>query len=57
MSGSPAITLGGASTPTWDFTAPNVASDATLAFQLTVTDSHGVSDSGRVNALVKHLHP
>jgi hypothetical protein len=56
MSGSPAITLA-AFTPTWDFTAPNVASDATLAFQLTVTDSHGVSDSGRVNALVKHLHP
>jgi hypothetical protein len=57
ISGSPAITLGGASTPVWEFTAPNVASDTTLAFQLTVTDSHGLSDSGRVNVLVKHLHP
>jgi hypothetical protein len=53
VSGSPAITLGGANTPVWEFTAPNVPSDTTLTFQLTVTDSHGLSDSGRVNVLVK----
>ncbi len=53
VSGSPAITLGGANTPVWEFTAPSVPSDTTLTFQLTVTDSHGLSDSGRVNVLVK----
>jgi hypothetical protein len=53
VSGSPAITLGGANTPVWEFTAPSVPSDSTLTFQLTVTDSHGLTDSGRVNVLVK----
>jgi len=53
VSGSPAITLGGANTPVWEFTAPSVPSDTTLTFQLTVTDSHGLTDSGRVNVLVK----
>jgi len=53
VSGSPAITLGGANTPVWEFTAPSVPSDTTLTFQLTVTDSHGLSDGGRVNVLVK----
>jgi hypothetical protein len=53
VSGSPAITLAGVNTPVWEFTAPNVASDTTLTFKLTVTDSHGLSDSGRVNVLVK----
>ncbi len=53
VSGSPAITLGGVNTPVWEFTAPNVPSDTTLTFQLTVTDTHGLSDSGRVNVLVK----
>jgi PKD domain len=53
VSGSPAITLGGANTPVWEFTAPSVPSDTTLTFQLTVTDSHGLSDRGRVNVLVK----
>ncbi|MRN40525.1 MAG: hypothetical protein FIO02_05730 [Nitrosopumilales archaeon] len=38
------------------FTALNVAFDTTLAFQLPVTDSHGVNDSGRVTILVKHMH-
>ena len=53
VSASPAITLGGANTPVWEFTAPSVPSDTTLTFQLTVTDSHGLTDSGRVNVLVK----
>ena len=53
VSGSPAITLGGVNTPVWQFTAPNVPSDTTLTFQLTVTNRHGLSDSGRVNVLVK----
>jgi hypothetical protein len=53
VSGRPAVTLGGANTPVWEFTAPSVPSDTTLTFQLTVTDSHGLSDSGRVNVFVK----
>ena len=52
ISGSQPITLGGANTPVWEFIAPNVASDTKLTFQLTVIDSHGLSDSGRVNVLV-----
>lgn len=53
VNGSPAITLAGVNTPVWEFTAPNLASDTTLTFQLTVTDSHGLSNSGKVNVLVK----
>lgn len=52
IGGSQATTLSVANTPVWEFTAPNVASDTKLTFQLTVTDSHGLSDSGRVVVLV-----
>jgi hypothetical protein len=53
ISGNDASTLGGANTPVWEFTAPNVASDTKLTFQLTVTNSHGLSNSGRVTVLVR----
>lgn len=42
--------------PVWEFTTLNVAFGTTLGFQLTITDSHDVNDSGRVTILVKHIH-
>lgn len=54
---SPAIALGGANTPVWEFRAPNVATDTTLTFQLTVTDTEGLSDTGTVNVVVKGSSP
>jgi hypothetical protein len=49
------ITLSGANTPIWSFTAPTVSADTTLKFQLTVTDSNGLNGSGTVNVLVKNI--
>ncbi|HYY50522.1 MAG TPA: hypothetical protein VE643_06590 [Nitrososphaeraceae archaeon] len=49
------ITLSGASTPIWSFTAPTVSADTTLKFQLTVTDSNGLNGSSTVNVLVKNI--
>jgi hypothetical protein len=49
------ITLSGASTPVWSFTAPTVSADTTLKFQLTVTDSNGLNDNSTVNVLVKNI--
>ena len=49
------ITLSGASTPVWSFTAPTVSADTTLKFQLTVTDSNGLNGSSTVNVLVKNI--
>jgi hypothetical protein len=49
------ITLSGASTPVWYFTAPTVSADTTLKFQLTVTDSSGLNDNSTVNVLVKNI--
>ena len=49
------ITLSGASTPVWSFTAPTVSADTTLKFQLTVTDSNGLNDNSAVNVLVKNI--
>jgi hypothetical protein len=49
------ITLSGASTPVWSFTAPTVSADTTLKFQLTVTDSNGLNDDSTVNVLVKNI--
>jgi hypothetical protein len=49
------ITLSGASTPVWSFTAPTVSADTTLKFQLTVTDSSGLNDNSTVNVLVKNI--
>ena len=49
------ITLSGADTPVWSFTAPRVSSDTTLTFKLTVTDSNGLTDNSTLNILIKHL--
>jgi hypothetical protein len=49
------ITLSGANTPIWSFTAPTVSADTTLKFQLTVTDSNGLNGSGTVNVLVRNI--
>jgi len=48
------ITLSGADTPVWSFNAPRVSADTTLTFELTVTDSNGLTDKNTVNVLVKH---
>jgi len=57
ITGKPAINLGGANTPVWEFRAPNVATDTSLTFQLTVTDTEGLSDTGTVNVVVKGSSP
>ena len=49
------ITLSGASTPVWSFTAPTVSADTTLKFQLIVTDNNGLNDNSTVNVLVKNI--
>jgi hypothetical protein len=49
------ITLSGADTPVWSFIAPRVSADTTLTFELTVTDSNGLTDKNTVNVLVKHI--
>jgi hypothetical protein len=49
------ITLSGADTPVWSFTAPRVSADTTLTFELTVTDNNGLTDSSTLNILVKHV--
>ena len=49
------ITLSGANTPIWSFTAPTVSADTTLKFQLTVIDSNGLNGSSTVNVLVKNI--
>jgi hypothetical protein len=48
------ITLNGADTPVWSFTAPKVSSDTTFTFELTVTDNNGTTNNRTVNVLVKH---
>jgi hypothetical protein len=51
------ITLSGADTPIWSFNAPRVSADTTLTFELTVTDSYGLTDKNTVNVFVKHIFP
>ena len=48
------ITLSGADTPVWSFTAPRVSADTMLRFELAVTDNNGSTDGSPVNVLVKH---
>jgi len=48
----PVITLMGATTITPSFTAPNVATDTLLTFQLTVTDNSGGTATATVNVTV-----
>ncbi len=55
--GSPTVTLGGASTATPSFTAPQVTADATLTFTLTVSDAGGQSASHSVAITVRNVRP
>jgi len=48
----PMVTLSGASTATPSFTAPNVATDTVLSFQLTVTDNEDGSSNATVSVTV-----
>lgn len=48
----PAVSLGGASSPTASFTAPSVFADTTLVFRLTVNDGKGGVASDDVTVLV-----
>ncbi|GGN94259.1 PKD domain-containing protein [Haloarcula pellucida] len=50
---SSGVTLSGADTATPTFTAPDVNSETTLTFDLTVTDDDGASDSDLVNVTVQ----
>ena len=49
------ITLSGADTPIWSFTAPRISTDTTLTFELMVTDNNGLTNSSTVNILIKHI--
>jgi hypothetical protein len=49
------ITLSGADTPVWSFTAPRISTDTTLTFELMVTDNNGLTNSSTVNILIKHI--
>lgn len=50
---NPNITIGGANTMIWSFTAPNVSTDTTLAFELVVTDDRGITSTDVVNIIVR----
>ena len=50
--GTPSVTLTGADTATPSFTAPTVAANTTLTFQLEVTDNDGQSDTDTVQITV-----
>lgn len=52
QTGGPTVSLGGASTPTATFAAPDVAATTVLEFQLSVTDNRGASASDRVRVQV-----
>jgi hypothetical protein len=50
---SSGVTLSGAETATPTFTAPDVAEEATLSFDLAVSDDDGASDTDSVNVTVQ----
>src|SRR5919112_2133072 len=49
----PLVTLGGAETKIWTFTAPSISSDTTFTFELTVTDNNGLTSADSINVLVR----
>ena len=49
---NPNITIGSANTAIWSFVAPNVSTDTTLTFELTVTDNKGKTSTDDVNIIV-----
>ncbi len=52
QSSGPAVTLSGANTAQSTFAAPDVASNTTLSFELTVTDGSGLTDADTCLVLV-----
>lgn len=52
--GSPTVTLTGADTAKPTFTAPDVAADTTLTFELTVTDNQNATSKDTVSVQVKN---
>ncbi|TLX85630.1 MAG: hypothetical protein E6L04_04790 [Thaumarchaeota archaeon] len=50
---SPNITIGSANTAIWSFVAPNVSTDTTLTFELTVIDNKGITSRDDVNIIVR----
>ncbi len=50
---NPNITIGSANTMIWSFSAPNVSTDTTLTFELTVTDNKGITAIDNVNIIVR----
>ena len=52
----PAVTLSNAATATPTFIAPQVNADTVLSFQLTVTDSLGLTGSAVINVTVKNVY-
>jgi hypothetical protein len=52
----PAVTLSSANTASAGFTAPNVAADTVLTFQLTVTDNDGGTSSTTTTVTVRNVN-
>ncbi|HEY9387371.1 MAG TPA: PKD domain-containing protein [Nitrososphaeraceae archaeon] len=52
---NPSITLNGADTAVWSFTAPGVSSDTIFPFQLEVTDNKGLSSTDGTNIVIKDI--
>jgi hypothetical protein len=52
---NPSITLSGADTAVWSFTAPSVSSDTIFPFQLEVVDNKGLSSTDVTNIVIKDI--
>jgi hypothetical protein len=50
---NPNITIASANTPIWSFVAPNVSTDTTLTFELTIIDNKGITSTDDVNIIVR----
>ncbi len=53
---NPNITIGSANTMIWSFSAPNVSTDTTFTFELTVTDNKGITATDNVNIIVRDIN-
>lgn len=50
---NPNVTIGSANTMIWSFVAPNVSTDTTFTFELTVTNDKGITSTDDVNIIVR----